>query len=162
MKKIKIKNKKALSGVVTTLIIILLVIVAVGLVWGVIKGLLDEGIAGAESGIKCLDINVYASNAVCNPENGGNNEICNVTLKRSASGDEISGVKLVFTNQDKTNSFTQDVFGNIIPLGNKNLKNINTGLENINLIEVYIYIEDESGKTKICDTKQSTKIELGQ
>ena len=36
-------NKKGLSTVVTTLIIILLVLVAIGIVWVVIRGVIESG-----------------------------------------------------------------------------------------------------------------------
>jgi hypothetical protein len=159
MRKI-INNKRGLSAVITTLIIILLVIVSVGIVWTVVKGVIDESIGGVTSGVKCLDMNVYASNVVCNPAPAGNDGTCSVTLRRSASGGNVAGVKLVFTNKDRTENFVKDEMGNLVPLSTKTISNVITRLPNITTVDVHVYIEDDAGKIKVCDTKQTTEIEL--
>ncbi|GBE20184.1 hypothetical protein BMS3Abin17_00920 [archaeon BMS3Abin17] len=43
------KKKKGLSGVITAIILIALVMTLVGIVWGVVKGILDEKLEGAKS-----------------------------------------------------------------------------------------------------------------
>ena len=46
-------NKRGLSTVVTTLIIVLLVLVAIGIIWGVVNNLVQENLEGAGS---CYDM----------------------------------------------------------------------------------------------------------
>ena len=84
------KNKKGLSQVVTTLIIILLVLVAIGIIWGVVSNLLDKSKGTIESSTKCMDLDVKATKVVDNSDGS-----FDVTLTRTANGEDISGVKVV-------------------------------------------------------------------
>ena len=87
-------DKKGLSTVVATLIIILLVLVAVGIVWVVIQRVLVSGSAQIELDQKCRDIS-FRNVGVSPGETAG---VYLVTLDRSSSGLEIGGVKLNFFN----------------------------------------------------------------
>jgi flagellin-like protein len=49
-------EKKGLSAVVTTLIIILLVLVAVGIIWVVVRNVVEEGGSTIDLSVKCLDV----------------------------------------------------------------------------------------------------------
>ena len=94
-----INSKKGLSTVVTTLIIILLVLVAIGTIWVVISNVISEGTQSADWAVKCLEVSVKAT-SVTNCISTS----CDVTLSRTGSGDAINGVKLVFRNETLVSS----------------------------------------------------------
>ena len=99
-------NKKGLSTVVTTLIIILLVLVAIGIVWVVIRGVIESGSEQIDVSAKCplVDIKI-SSSGVC----GNTTAIpdCTYTISRGSSGEE-TGVFYRVAAFDGTNTATAD------------------------------------------------------
>ncbi len=146
-----IHNKKGLSEVVTTLIIILLVLVAIGIVWAVVSNILSSGAAQTEISAKCLQVDVKATAAKCG--SGGN---CTVTYTRTDSGDDIDGVLIVFSNGQ--NSSQKEISGNVAPLATKTITpEFETGITTpaIDKVEIAAYFIDASGNTQICATPSS-------
>src|SRR3989344_5663953 len=86
-------NKRGLSEIVVTLILILLAIVAVGVVWVVVNNVLKGGEGKINLASSCSEINVEPT-VVTNSSDA----IYSVTMTRSASGDEIAGVKVIIRN----------------------------------------------------------------
>jgi hypothetical protein len=144
-------NKRGLSEVVVTLIIILLGIVAAGIVWIVVGNLVGDQSERIASGTQCLETNVRATK-VTGTEGSGNYD---VTLTRSASGDEIAGVRMVFTNEIGTTSYVHNAAGNIAPLATKTITGIGTGITDANKVEIFVYFEDSQGREQICQTSTS-------
>ena len=138
------KNKRGLSLVITTLIIILLVLVAIGIIWVVIRGIIEGGVEQVGISTKCLDIDVRATAVDCA---GGD---CNVTLTRKSGGEDIAGVKLIFSEAGGETNFVHPVPGNIATLASKTETDISTGLTTPNKIEVAVYFEDDSGNEQLC------------
>jgi len=145
------REKRGLSTIVITLIIILLSLVAIGIVWIVVNNLIRGGTEGISVGAKCLNIYIEATSVVCD---GGE---CDVALQRTGiEDDEIGGVKLVFRDSTAgTSSSLIDEPGNIEVLVGKIIDNIDTGLDNPDKIEVTAYFEDSSGNEQICSTTSS-------
>ncbi len=141
------KNKKGLSMIVTSLIIILLVLVAVGILYVAYMNFVRTGTGSIDIATKCLNVDVRASAVSCTSADPA---ICDVTLTRTASGDDIAGVKLVFRNADGDASDVLDVSGNIEPLGTETAANKNSGITNPNKVEVTVYFEDESEVKQFC------------
>lgn len=147
------KGKQGLSAVVTTLIIILLVLVAVGIIWMVVGGMVEEGAQQVDIQSKCLTADVRATAASCaeNPVGPGTWE-CDVTLERKAGtgSDDIAGVMLVFSNTAGSGSAV-DAAGNIEVLGTKSLTNQLAGTTGTpDKVEVSVYFKDSAGETQIC------------
>ena len=138
-----LRNTKGLSAVVGTILIILLVIVAVGIIWAVASGLFKGGGAQLELGVKCnaVDLDAVAS---CNATSGN----CTVTLNRGAGGEDFAGVKLVFSNDTSSNIVTKT--DNIGALLMKQYTEVDTGIENASKLEVTVYFEDEAGAEDLC------------
>ena len=151
-----IENKKGLSAIVTTLLVILLVLVAVGIVWGVVNQVIKSGASGVEIGAKCLNTNIQATAVTCAVESSA--EICDVTLERTGTNDEaISGVKLVF--RDSTNTDNSAVIDsadltvavtNIEKLVGDTAVGVATTLAAPDSVEVTVYFEDASGNEQLC------------
>jgi hypothetical protein len=142
-----IKQKKGLSTVVTTLIIILLVLVAVGIIWIVVRGVIEEGTGGIDYSVKCLEVDVKATNVSCSSSSS-----CDIVLTRKAGGDAIDGVMLVFYNTtDGTSSSTAiDVAGNIPPLTTKTTNKDSGVTSGPDKVNVNAYFLDEKGEAQVC------------
>jgi flagellin-like protein len=149
-----IKNKKGLSAIVTTLLVILLVLVAVGIVWAVVRTVIQGGAGGIELGAKCLNIDLRASSVNC-----ADPAACIVTLERTGTNtDEIAGVKFVFRDSTTPESSSViDEAGNIEHLVGKTAT-VNSGVTVPDKIEVTVYFEDASGNEQLCS--QTTSFEF--
>jgi flagellin-like protein len=138
-----VSNKKGISNIVSTLLIVLLVIVAVGVVWVAVRGMLDRSTAELDISQKCMATNVYATKVNCT------SGTCDVTVKRGTGGDEFDGVRIILTNADEE-SFTSDVEGSINELATSTETGIVTGLGNVTKVEVAAYFLDSSGEKQVC------------
>jgi len=136
-------NNRGLSAVITTLIIILLVIVAVGIIWVVVRNVIEEGTEQLDLGTRCLAVDTRATIVV-----NTTGTTYDVTLHRSAGGDDIGGVKLVFFNSTD-NSGVIDVSGNIVPLAT-DTSNVDGEVTDANKVQVTVYFTDASGNEQLC------------
>lgn len=147
-----LKDKKGVSAIVATLIIVLLVIVAAGIIWIVIRNMVQGGAEQVEFGQKCLEINLeYVSISEvdfsgCEPELG-----YELTLKRTAGGDEIGGIAVVLLNE--TSSGEPQEFGALGELETDTVQ-ICGGVYNANKVEFTAYFEDSQGNPVYCQTSE--------
>ena len=138
-----IHNKRALSDVVTTLIIILLSLVAIGIVWVVVSNVIEGSSETADIGAKCLEVDIKATAASCT---GGT---CDVTYKRSLGGDDIDGLLILLSNGTQT--VQASVLGNIAPLDTATKAGIvETLTDDPNSVEIAAYFVDSSGQNQTC------------
>ena len=146
-----IHNKRGLSEVVSTLIIILLVLVAIGIVWVVVSNVLQSGASQTEIGAKCLQVDVKANAVNC----ASNNVTweCDVTYNRKSGGDAIDGIKIVLSNG--LESSTASVAGNVAPLDVRTQSNINTTIVIANAepssAQIAAFFIDDSGNEQVCN-----------
>lgn len=141
-----IYDKKGLSAIIVTLILILLAIVAVGVVWVVVSNVLESGEGRVNLGSACLEIDVEPTVAT-----NSSNAIYSITMIRSAGGDEIAGVKVIISNA--TGSYVHTEVGNIEPLATKTIQITMPAGEvvtNANKVEVTPYFADASGNEQLC------------
>ncbi len=158
------RSKRGLSTVVTTLIIVLLVLVAIGIIWAVIRGIIESGTGQIDVRSKCIEVDVRATAAtytapvaddlltttIDETVIGG----YTVTLYRGAGGDDIEGVKLVFYDSTGDSSDVIPVSGNIVPLTSKTWGPSSiTGLTGTaNKVKVTVYFKNEAGVEQLCGT----------
>ncbi|MEK6898447.1 MAG: hypothetical protein AABX28_03775 [Nanoarchaeota archaeon] len=145
-----INNKQGLSAIVVTLILVLLSLVAVGIVWVVIGNLVETQSGKISTGTQCLEIDVGANAVVAGAVDGD----YTVTLKRSAGGEEISGVKMVlFSDTANTEVIKKAQALETLGTSTISLTAAETGtLADANKIEVTPYITDASGNEQGCTT----------
>ena len=153
------KNKRGLSAIVATLLIILLTLVAVGIIWVVIRNVVQSGANQVEATAKCTSVDISATAAACGSSTG--NWTCNVTYYRAAGGDDIDGIKITLSNG--LNSYTQDVPGNVDQQQTKTSTSIDTGLLSTDpkptSVQIAAYINDASGNPQLCNpTEEFTNI----
>jgi hypothetical protein len=94
------KNSRGLSEVVTTLIIVLLVLVAIGIVWVVVNNLLQEGSGEVEIGQFTLDIQIESVRV----QDG---EVIVVVKRNSGKGDFI-GINFIFSDNQSSEIIRQN------------------------------------------------------
>jgi len=150
-----IQNKKGLSTIVIILIIVLLGLVAAGIIWAVVKGIINVGVGQIDISAKCINVDVKAISVVNVSETN-----YTVILKREVGGDEIAGVKIIFTNATIGNNYVHDVPGNMEPLDIKTESNIGTGIANADKVEVVVYFKDESGNEQLCSRSNEYSFNL--
>ncbi len=136
------KNKKGLSEIVTTLIIVVLVFVAIGIVWGVVKVFLDIGAGTIEISSKCQLISLTIKGNTSSCEGTG----CSVSIERDAGGVAFDGVKILVSNA--TGSGNAEVSGNIADF--ETVVKPATGVGNANKIAVVPYFLDDSNVKQLC------------
>lgn len=93
------RNNKALSQVVTTVIFVSLALIAIGIVWAVIQGLVQKGSADVDINSKCLAIDFTIDSASCAEATEILNGSCDVTVTRKAGGEAVSGFYAKYTNK---------------------------------------------------------------
>ena len=145
-----LKDVKGLSNVIVTLIMIVLVLIAVGLVWTAVQSNIESGTEQIEISAKCLKVDIKATKLECT---GGAllSDSCTVTVKRNVGGDDLAGIKLVLTNTLGEINHIEDVPGNIDPLGTKTTSGITAiGVANVTKVEVAPYFIDPSGNEQLC------------
>jgi predicted GH43/DUF377 family glycosyl hydrolase len=89
--------KKGLSTVITTLIIILLVLVAIGIVWVVIKNILSSGVEQISVNKFLVDLSITKVNVL-------NGQI-SITVDRKAGGGKIESLEFNVNNGAETQKF---------------------------------------------------------
>lgn len=141
------ENKQGMSAVVTTLIIILLVIVALGIIWVVVKNVIQGGVEQVDLSTKCREVEVSATKL--NETETGNYSI---TLSRTGTGEDvIGGIRLVLANTATSTYSDPFEFGEALtPLKTETIDFIDTGVDNANQLEMTVYFVNDLGETEIC------------
>jgi len=95
-------DNKGLSTIVATLLIILLVLVAVGIIWVVIKNVISNSSEQISTGTFTISLEIVSASQ---PQDSSNNIInTNIKVKRNAGEGELEG--LIFTIFDGTDTYT--------------------------------------------------------
>ncbi|MCX6749230.1 MAG: hypothetical protein NTW17_00595 [Candidatus Pacearchaeota archaeon] len=131
-------NKKGLSAIVATLIIILLTLVAVGIVWIVIRNVIQSGAEQTELGLYSLDLEIKSVQL------DGQDAI--ITVKRNVGEGEFVGMNFIFSNGTDSETIRENV--SLDELETKSiiitLTNLNVStLTSVSVIPIY---QTSSGK----------------
>ena len=143
---IKKGEKRSLSTIIATLIIILLVLVAVGILWVVIRNVIKSGSEEISLGKLTVSLKIEKAQIL-------NEENISVTVKREAGKGEISGLLFVIEDEGNSETVTKDLSLSEFELRTfiLTLENMNT--ENVKTIKVVPLFKLESGKEIIGDVK---------
>ena len=143
------ENKRGLSAIVATLIIILLVLVAVGIIWVVVRNVIQEGTEQVDISTKCIAVDVRAVSVA---PVVGSPESYFVTLRRLAGGEVIGGGKISLFN-DTANSGVLN-FQALSELGTET-ETVAAGITNASRLEYTVYFIDTSGNERLCPQTNS-------
>ena len=88
-------NKKGISGIVMTVIMIGFVLIAAGIVWAVISNILQQQKGSIDINSKCMGIIINPTSLVCDGTE------CNITIERGlgSTSEPINGVELIVSDE---------------------------------------------------------------
>lgn len=136
-------DKRGLSTVVVTLIIVALSLAAVGAVYYVVNNVIQGQSSTVNWNSACLSLDIRPTSAVCSgtPAND-----CVVTLTRMSGTEVITGVNLVFTATDGVTKGTAvDSVGDVVSSRNTaTLTDVTTTKPS--KVEAQIYFTDSEGR----------------
>lgn len=139
-------NKRGISDVVTTVLIVLLSIVAIAILWGFLQPMFTKSGGKIQQAEACLTVNleVASCSAIGN--------VANVTVKRNPGAVNLKEIKLIFSAADGT---TAVVNGTGYPeeLGSKVYANNNVGFKATG-VSVAAGIADSQGIVSYCSPTQ--------
>jgi len=134
-----IKNQKGLSAVVTTLIVILLVLVAVGIMWVVVKGIVEEGAEHIELGKFTLGLEIKRVHIE-------DNDVTVVVVKRNPGQGNFIGMNFIFSNGTNTEIIRENTTLEETEEKSFNFTLTEISTENLETISVAPIFELSSGK----------------
>jgi hypothetical protein len=149
------QNKKGLSDIVTTLIIIVLSLVAIGIVWVVVRNLVEGGAEQIDINQKCLSVDLSA--VTINETSSG---VYSVTLRRGSDSEGDIGVKINIFSGITVSSGVLDFepFGNLEAL-ETSTKTIDTNTATPvvggDKVEFTAFFQDASGNEQLCSQTQN-------
>lgn len=128
-----------MSQVVTVFLMIVLVLVAVGIVWGVVKNLINESVEEISVGINTIDLKI---NSVVL----GNDNNISMIVKRESGKGELTNLKFIFYNGENTESCTVDCDLSELEIGSYECTLSDLNVNIIDKIEVALLFVSDSGK----------------
>lgn len=149
------RNNKGLSTIVATLIIILLTLVAVGIIWVVIRNVIQGGAESVDLSTKCIAVSLEANSVTETPAG-----VYAVTLKRNAGGEALGGIKVSVFNAIVSSGIKD--FGVLTELQTRTVSidtNTGTGITAVtggNKIEYTPFFVDSSGNEQLCPQSTQT------
>ena len=149
------KNKKGLSDIVITLMIVVLALVAIGGVWAVVNNLLKGQTQSADLASRCMNTNLQVTKAVCTGATVPKVP-CLITIRQSGS-EPIAGVIILMKDTVAGTVMTTplDTAG-VITIEKVYFVASVAGLTtNPNFVEVIPYLKDASGNVARCTTSAS-------
>ena len=147
------KNRRGLSAVVTTLIIILLALVAIGTLWAVVGSLISEGTG--DIGLEQFTLDLSIKNAYIDTADLDN---IKVRVRRNVGSGEITGIRFIFFNGVDSIAVSKET--SLTELGEQTFSFTPIELEDINegdSVSIAPLFESGSGKEKtgaVTDTEQ--------
>jgi hypothetical protein len=140
-------NKKGLSDVVTSVLVIVLVIAAIGILWAALKPIIQKGAESTEQA-GCFQIDLAPVKCIKNNMTGNT---ANVTYKWVSGDQELIGVKMVLGKEDGSSS-SQDG-DSITSLATVSMTDVNFGGKP-KQFSVAPVIKSSSGKSITCQASQ--------
>lgn len=141
----KKRSKKGLSTVVATLIIILLVLVATGIIWVVIRNMIIENKQEIEFGKLTLSFNIENARIECGNQN------LTITVKRNSGRGEFVGLGFTFESGEESELIEKYFYMNEFEIRTFNFTLVNITSDNVTKIKIYPIFRLESGKETFGD-----------
>jgi hypothetical protein len=143
----KKENKRGLSTIIATLLIILLVLVSVGILWVVVRNVIQTNAEQVSLGKLTLDLSIEKVQI------SGSN--LSVTVKRNSGEGEFVGLSFVVEDEENSEVFTEDVSMNELNVRTFTFTLNQTNPNNIIKIEVVPIFRLKSGREIVGDVKDT-------
>ena len=95
------RNKRGLSLIITTLMVVLLVFVAIGIVWFVIKNVITEGSEGIS--LRTFNVDLKINDASIEGDS------VSVAVKRNPGKGDLVGIKFIFYDEFESESIEENI-----------------------------------------------------
>tara|TARA_Y100000310_G_scaffold17671_1_gene17438 strand:+ start:6653 stop:7702 length:1050 start_codon:yes stop_codon:yes gene_type:complete len=146
-------NKRGISGIILTILMIVLALFAVGIVWTIIQNIISEESESIELGLSRLDVEIQ----------GVKIEDDNITVdvKRKVGQGNLTGLKFIFSDGENTEDKEREV-----SLKELEEKSFSFALDELNISEIEkvsiapVFLSS-SGEEVLGGTIQSTNIKKG-
>ncbi|MBU2616708.1 MAG: hypothetical protein KKB79_01865 [Nanoarchaeota archaeon] len=91
-----LESKKGLSEIVATLLVILLVIIAIGIIWGVLRNVISSGSEEITFSGLTLDLKITRASVI--------EGVTTISVRRNAGSGDVSGLRFVFFDGENSQS----------------------------------------------------------
>jgi flagellin-like protein len=145
-------HKRGLSGVITTLIMVLLVLAAATIVWTVVSNILNQTVEGISLSSLTLDLKISKVTVY-----EGNNTI-EVVVERKKGKGKISGILIIASTGEDSESFSFNETINELGRKKFSLELLSLNPSEITSISIAPIVTIDSGKEKILDVLDEEEI----
>lgn len=144
-------NKKGLSTIVTTLIIVALSLVAVGIIWVVVNNLLEDSTQQIDKLTLCNDIRIKVDSSTYNADES---TVETKISREGSSEEEIGGILLVYSDDEGNEVGRQDHTENINIFSSETITTTltDTGQVTPSKVEARFYFINDQGEKSYCDS----------
>ena len=149
-----LRDKKGLSTVITTIIIVAIGLVAVAIVFAVVQNLLSKSGTDIDFMTKCQDAGFAITDVTCHSTNP---DKCDVTVKRTSGSQPVDGIRVVVSD-GSVSSTPKDSAGDLQVGATRTVTSITmpSGSSDVVQAEVYPYFT-EGSVTKVCPQPVTTR-----
>lgn len=146
------KNQKAMSEIVTTIIMVVLALVAVAVIWQIISSLISERGTQITITEKCLKVSLAVESVT-----GCTAATCDIKISRTAGGEAFVGLHVVYKNVTSS-SLVANYAGNIPELTTLTISPTLDAADTFDpltatSVEITPYFKDSSGQNQNCPSK---------
>jgi len=141
-------NKKGLSEVITTVLIILLVLAAIVVIWSAVKPALDKGANEISGASECFNFDVSVQS--CKIINSATGNV-SITLTKGTKDIEVVSLKYLFIDADGNQQSLEDATTTLSALDVKTISLVNAKAVNATKIAITGKVKTSAGAEKTCD-----------
>ncbi len=145
------QGKRGLSAVVTTLVIILLVLVSTGIIWVVVRNVIESGSEQIELGQFTLDLEIKSVKIE-------GSDVTTVVVRRNPGEGNFIGINFIFSNGTDTEVIREDVVLNELNERSFTLTLTEISTANLKDVSVAPIYESASGKENEGDVADSFEV----
>lgn len=135
-------RKRGLSDIVTTLLIILLTVVAIAIIWMVVRNIIQKGSEDIELGQFTLDLEIESVSI-------GENNVTVVVVRRNPGEGELIGMNFVFSDGLTSETIRKDVALNESDTRSFTLTLTKIGTNNLKEVSIYPIYKTTSGNEAV-------------
>ena len=140
-------NKRGLSSVVATVLIVLLVIVAVGIIWAAVKPSIQN--ATGQVGSSCFTVSTTLDGCV---PNGATQY--DITMTRGSGEGDLKSIKFIFNNETGDTKVVSVDATDFNILDTKKFANVDGSLSNAN-VDYALVVVSADGTEQTCEPQKT-------
>jgi len=143
-----LRGKRAMSEVITSVLIILLVIAAIVIVWGFVGPMLKK--TSEDIGTGCVTVSTEITSASCT----GN--ALALTVKRNAGEADLKKIRVVVTHSAGSDTFDEEV--GMEELASRNLEVDVSNMTDVSKVEIAPIVAKSGGDDDVCSIQDSQEV----